>query len=484
MTVTNKLRVNFVRRTIPRRGPFDTDDYNASMEELAVDLADIGSRWNTEVYPILNSLPRGTDETRWTGATTVPDPIANGLDGDSVFVDNSATSTTDDGLFWDTTALRPRTIKESHLALDSRVTDIYEELSESIALVSNGLSDEQWNRLGRWVKDGTSSLSTSVHGLATTAKTKAEALVGDVWENTADLGDLQTSGRTIQEMITNLLTIHGGTWNSDTSAIDHSSITGITQDSVDESSVYVKRARGYSPDANDLEDDMNRLRYEIARTRWGSATTESTGQWDSDATDPVDSGVACLNTHVSYQGNGTVSSSNPHALHRQDVTGLDTEFGYTNSFAGKTGLGSEMPTYSSTYIVTQSASLETAIGELDTELNTHESDTDNPHTVTTLQIGAAIREVYTFSSHTDYSTPIIISHGKGTAGIPNAAYPLVQVVDTGVGAGSGGLVDEVYVYEQEHGINTSDAFVSIEYIDSNTLHVYTNLVQGVVIAVF
>lgn len=41
------------------------------------------------------------------------------------------------------------------------------------------------------------------------------------------------------------------------------------------------------------------------------------------------------------------------------------ELGYIRTFIGKTGPGSELPTYSSTDIVTQSNSLEAAIGELD-----------------------------------------------------------------------------------------------------------------------
>ena len=85
----NKTRISFVKRKIPLRGPFSTDEYNASMEELSVDLADLSGRWNNEAYPVLNSLPRGDEETRWSGATNVPDPLSDGLDGDNIFVDNN-----------------------------------------------------------------------------------------------------------------------------------------------------------------------------------------------------------------------------------------------------------------------------------------------------------------------------------------------------------------------------------------------------------
>jgi hypothetical protein len=45
-----------------------------------------------------------------------------------------------------------------------------------------------------------------------------------------------------------------------------------------------------------------------------------------------------------------------------------TELGYVRTFIGKTGAGSETPTYSSTNFVVNATSLETAIGALDTEL--------------------------------------------------------------------------------------------------------------------
>jgi hypothetical protein len=440
------------------------------MEELAVDLADFGARWNTDLYPLLNSLPRGSDETRWSGATNMPDPLVDGLDGDNIFVDNAASTTQDDGLFWNTTELRPKTVRESSRDIDDRVTDIYSELSESILGISNGLSTDQWNRLGTWVKDGTASLTTSVSYKAREGWDRLHILMTDIYESgSSSLGDLVATGFTLEEMITNLLSIHGGTWNTDTSSIDHSSVTGVLQASVSASASYVKRQRGYSPDANNLEEDVNRLRYEIARTRIGAAVTESTGQWNADVTDPVDSGVACLDDHVNYLGSGTISATNPHKQHFSDITGLSTELGYNNAFTGKSGLGSEMPTYSSALTVTQNASLETAIGELDAALNV---------------ASATGRVVYSFSGHVDPETPIVITHNKGIGGVLRSTYPIVQVVDTGIGGDYGVLIDEVYAYEQEHGIVTGDAFVSIEYIDANTFHVYTNVVNGKVIAVF
>jgi hypothetical protein len=463
MTTVNKVRVNFVRRTIPRRGPFSTERYNASMEELAVDLADFGARWNTELYPLLNSLPRGSDETRWPGATNVPDPVSEGLDGDHMFVDNAASTTQDDGLFWSSTESRPKTVRESSRDLDDRMTSIHSELSEDILDISSGLSSDQWDRLGAWVKDGTSSLDTSVSYKARTGWDRLHTLMGDIFEaGLTDLGTLDTSGFTIEEMITNLLTLHGGAWDTDTSSMDHSSITGLLQTSVDASVSYNQKARG---GAGDLEDDMNHLRWEIARIKVGIATDTGSTQWSTDVTDPVSAGIACLYDHANYLGSGaSASATNPHRMAKSDVEGVDTEFGYSNSFTGKPALGSQSHSYGSTMIISNAMSHEAALGALDAAV--------------------AVREVYTFETHVDPTAPIVIDHNKGIAGVSNSAWPVVQVVDKGVGGDYGVLVDEVYAFEQEHGIVTSDAFVSVEYIDANTFHVYTNVVNGVVIAVF
>jgi len=51
-----------------------------------------------------------------------------------------------------------------------------------------------------------------------------------------------------------------------------------------------------------------------------------------------------------------------------DSAGASVEDGYQNTFMGKSGLGSETPTYSSTHVVTTTTSLETAIGALDAEI--------------------------------------------------------------------------------------------------------------------
>ena len=528
---TNQIRINYVKRGIPKRGPFDSDDYNSCTQEASIDFTSIANGWNNELFPLIDSLPKGTEETRWAGATLseVPDPFIDGLDGEHIFADNAATISKDNGLFWDSIKNRPKSIRESDLDLSNRIVTLQDDLSTQIQNVSNGLSTDQWTRIGAWAKDGIGpSLPTSIDYIARNAQTTVGTLLDDIFVNYASalkgLGTLNTSGFTVEVMLSKLLLIHGvntGTtsgWNVDPSGASHSTITGVLQTSVNASASYVKKARGGSPDAANLQEDLNRIRYEVARIKYGTTTTVATGQWNDDLTDPVDANPSCLKTHIEFQGNGTVGIYNPHATHRQDVTGLDTELGFMRTYSGKTALGSENPVYASTYYV--SGSLVTAIGALDTEAYSHVSNVSNPHAVTLEQArtvgnqvsgdidmqsyellnlntnplsgsavsrdwvetyvttNVSIKDQYLFTGHTDINTPIRWTHNRGIG------YPLIQLVDQGVGSDYGAMVDENYAYELAHGIISSTAFVAVEYIDANSVDIYTDVVNGVIIGIF
>jgi hypothetical protein len=58
-----------------------------------------------------------------------------------------------------------------------------------------------------------------------------------------------------------------------------------------------------------------------------------------------------------------------------------TEDGYQNTFTGKSGIGSETPTYSTTNVVTDATSLETAIGALDDQLGDIAMESFNSRTM-------------------------------------------------------------------------------------------------------
>lgn len=440
--MSNKIRTNFVARKMAWKGGFSSTNFNAMVEELAVDLANVATRWNTEAYPVLNSLPRGESDDRWLGASGVPDPVTDGLHGDSMFADNDATSATDDGLFWNTDNSRPATIRETFLTVDNRLDSLQATLEQQIAGVASGLTDAQWARLGIRVQDGTSSsASNSADGMASWAKTKVGYMADDIYAAGSVPGTRLTYS--IEEMVDALLELHNGDWNSDIT-LDHSGLTGLTQQDIDNSSTYKQLGRTPGT-ATDLEEDLRRIRYEIARTRFGTSADQSNSQWKTDATDPV-GGDGSLTTHMAYVGSGVQDANNCHGVARVDVDGLDTELNYIHTFIGKSGMGNETPTYSSTNTVSNGDSLETAIGKLDA--------------------APGHRQEYAFSDHTDEDSPVVVNHGSGVT------YVFCQVVDTYVAD---------YISGGEVGISYPDRYAVIDYIDSNTFHVWTNIVDGIVL---
>jgi len=139
-----------------------------------------------------------------------------------------------------------------------------------------------------------------------------------------------------------------------------------------------------------LEDDLNVLRTQIKQLKgdhlsdWYSAAAEGytlSGLYDGYTQNSIDLEVlrGSFGTIIDSEGN-FVPLLNTNYLEALTVSqyfqSLDTnlkrvddgyaaEDSYLAAYVGKTGLGSEMPTYSSTYRVTQGTSLETAIGALD-----------------------------------------------------------------------------------------------------------------------
>ena len=166
MSKFNKIRTSFVNRPIPKRGPFNSDEYNSGQQETAIDVATFATRWNEELYPIFNTLPKGQGDARWPGADSVPDVLVEGLDGSTLLIDNDAPEVDSlEDLFWDKDLQRPRTIKEALFHVDADLAVKYSAISLQLSGVSNGLSSAQWNRLGRAIQDpGQVSASDSLDG--------------------------------------------------------------------------------------------------------------------------------------------------------------------------------------------------------------------------------------------------------------------------------------------------------------------------------
>jgi hypothetical protein len=55
-----KLAFSFSRRVIPTGGPFDSEAWNDSFEEMAADLAALSKEWNVKLVKVTSTLPIGS----------------------------------------------------------------------------------------------------------------------------------------------------------------------------------------------------------------------------------------------------------------------------------------------------------------------------------------------------------------------------------------------------------------------------------------
>lgn len=92
---------------------------------------------------------------------------------------------------------------------------------------------------------------------------------------------------------------------------------------------------------------------------------------------PVEEGTVNLDSYWSLTTNNPIVVDTT-LLNFVKIADADTqsELGFIRTFIGKTAAGAETPTYSSTNFVINATSLETAIGALDAQLGTTQSDLD------------------------------------------------------------------------------------------------------------
>jgi len=116
----NNYNFTLVKRVAPKNGPFSSDVWNNSIDELLVDLSSQSIEWNSKVIPILNALPNGSLDV------TI-DAFVNGLDGKNIWAD--PTAVTGENLY-DIGNSRPFTITEA-------LNDLYTSIA-NISLIATG----------------------------------------------------------------------------------------------------------------------------------------------------------------------------------------------------------------------------------------------------------------------------------------------------------------------------------------------------------
>lgn len=361
----------------PTKGALKASDLNAFSKTVAQNQQQTRSDWRTYVYPVLNSLPGGNTDLRWStnvgqGLPSKIDCFTYGIQGTTLFVFNDADDTKADGRYWKSTEFRPKTIAECFEDVYQAVHNIETGINETSAVDLDPL----WASIGEEYRNSTFRGSEgSLHSRTSTLESYIEQLNTDIYEPGSFAYELGTPlPYSIAAMLDEILKIHevSGGWGSDPSGVGHGSISPGAH-------THPYTEIGPPPNASETQDrsvgtfthldnEVKRLRYEIYRTRGSSS-------WETDANDPVTSSAGSLHTHMAYAGTGTVSSSNPHGIGYSQIddsgTALSSMISAIVSFTGMTSYTDSNPTYTSHNNIGVNDSLEVAIGKLDSTLGSN-----------------------------------------------------------------------------------------------------------------
>lgn len=126
---------------------------DGAVEELAQDLINdlnmVALQWNETIYPLVATLPGGPIRKIRADRSATIDPVANGLDGSQVFLDQTSRPEEYNGLLH--TGLRPKTIKEVLLEVYQGILarqNAIENLLENVSGAAETYDDSQ---LRSWI---------------------------------------------------------------------------------------------------------------------------------------------------------------------------------------------------------------------------------------------------------------------------------------------------------------------------------------------
>lgn len=391
----DKLNLSLVRRNASFRGPRSSDSWNDTIDEIANDLISIINEWNNKVYPLLNDLPDGTIDPN-------VDAFLNGIDGANIYTDGAATEASDNGNFWSGTYTRPLTIKESISGLRDIVDSNYDALVSLIAESSGALTHDQKRGIGLEIF----AEDYAFGGVSILARSQANQynliqLARDVYGPTFSLdGDgVANFTSSINDALTAILAMHGGTWDTDITLVhnivdaDINASANIAQTKISESVIYDDDV-DLLVLATNIEEDLNALRT-VAKKIGGGAN------WTSIISPGYASGPITLQDHLTDMGTAiTPSATNPHGYTFDDIEGTDITY-----LRNAVGIDSTqpLPPYSivatalsmTLGIIQTSEDITYSLVRLDDAISTsvvdisgHIADYANPHIVTASQIGA------------------------------------------------------------------------------------------------
>lgn len=458
---------------------------NSSLVEIAADLTELQNFHNNTLVPLLSALPRGADDDEKPLLTASLDAAVYGLGGDHIWTDGnialSNSTIADQGtmyLFFE--GNRRATIKESFIKLSNQLDTSIASLEAQIGSVT-GISSYTKAYIGSKAFDSTaSSSSTSMDGRLSCAELNLTQLSKDVFGNdyVLDCDGNRDLSNSVLEMVEALLAVHGGSSyatgliSSNDITLSHTTNTSdlvydelIPQTGVDNSVDYTILNRVGT--VTTLEDDLNRLRWELARLRGGV--------WNTDAgvAPGYDSNIISLAAHIDSKGSAAQTAINPHGLDADDILGTYSDSGPIAT-------------------VSDGTTLEAAIQALDAELNGWSLNTayqagSNGRIsllggIGQVQIrdtvaglgsslfsvadngGSAKVEVHIDELVTKGDVPIVLEESSGDPGATTGSVKVYSKDDSGD--------SELYTQDENGNVVqiTRDGFVFEKLIANNTIH--------------
>lgn len=456
-------------RTFPSRGSWDVSSLNSIHVETLNDVTKLFSHWNTVVQPILNSLTAGGNDTRWGGLRDEIDALEYGLDGTTLFVFQDASPNNFDGRYWHESDRRPYTIAEVLEDHEGRLAFL-ENLDGQIIDYTPYDDTDLWDAIGWGKKPGSTvtSATDSLHGTQLIIQSNLDKIAKDVygvntsdpsWPNYLTTWNGPVFKYGIYEYLAKLTAIHGvdmtaweNPWDVNHDDIGSALSPPWTQNEV-LSSGYSTLERGLGLPA-DLEQDLQRIRYEIS---WLRGTDWQSGDQDGPFDLTPGDATQTFTSHINMIGNGTPSITNPHGLDYTD-TGADAILGNVAQYVGQTDIFDIDPDYTSTYYVTDGQNLTSAISTLDSAINN-------------LEVSGFIQRMEWIEDRTGTTeqyrreNPITISHSFGRK-------PIVQVLD---------LSD--YTEDPYGQYQSLDEYSNTVHVDDNTIEVWSEVETVLIVIV-
>lgn len=348
---TQHSNLTLVKRVAPYRGPTNSEDWNDCFDEILNSFNIIADRLNNSVVPLHALLPDGTDDSEVNA-------FKDGLDGRTLYVDASLTSLATDQTYYNSSKVRPFTLKEALDNLYSYVDTQDEAVQEATAALVSPLTTGQKAAIGMNIFDATKvSSSTSLDGKSENNRLNIIQIAQDLYDTTSYSLDNDGSPNltlSVRDMVSALLGAHGGTWDADISLV-HSGITANQVD-IGASTVYNDAFVGAPVNT---QEDLNQIR---TRIREIAGTVGWTSALPALYLGGADSLFELLATTA---GTGTKAATNPWGYAYGDIDNMNLVLANLQSFTGQTNVGDAAPTYTSNDFVVNGTSLETAIGTLD-----------------------------------------------------------------------------------------------------------------------